>query len=123
MPSTKKSGKGLVTNHEAVIRRKRGQQKGSQGMVAQSDRIFLWYIEEHDLSDEQKVCANCRLPYHRKPALDESGNIIEVKVEAYTRTIKRPAISLPVFASIPRLFSWRHHREFSLVSNLGAVSG
>ncbi len=89
--SEKKSASKSEKTHDAGNNRKRGQQKGSQGH-GRTERPDLPVVyEEHDLSDEQKICANCRLPYHRNQALDESGHIIEVKVEAYTRSIKRPA--------------------------------
>ncbi len=89
--STSQSEKDNGADSNTATRRKRGQQKGSQGH-GRTERPGLPVVDEElDLSDEQKACSNCRLPFNRNPALDESSDIIEVNVQAYTRHIKRPA--------------------------------
>ena len=86
--SPKKSEKD---NTNASLRRRRGQQPGSQGH-GRTERPGLPIIhEENDLRDAEKICLTCGLSYQRNPALDEHSDVIEVEVSAHIRRIKRPA--------------------------------
>jgi len=78
-------------NTDTSLRRRRGQQPGSQGH-GRTQRPGLAVIhEENDLRDAEKICLTCGLPYKRNPALDEHSDVIEVEVSAHIRRIKRPA--------------------------------
>jgi transposase len=71
--------------------RHRGQQPGSRGH-GRTDRANLPIVhEESDLPNEKKVCALCGLPYQRNAALDETSDLIEVKVRAHLRRLHRHA--------------------------------
>ena len=71
--------------------RPRGQQPGSPGH-GRTPRPDLPVINEKiDLQDDEKCCPCCGLPRMPRPALDETSDVIEVEVQAYTRRIQRPA--------------------------------
>ena len=71
--------------------RSRGQQPGSPGH-GRTPRPDLPVINETiDLQDDEKYCPCCGLPRMPRPALDETSDVIEVDVRAYTRRIQRPA--------------------------------
>jgi len=83
-----KSGKG---NGTPKSNRSRGQQPGSQGH-GRTQRSNLPIIDDEiDLSDDNKKCPSCGLPHRRNSALDETSNVVEVEVSAYTRRYNRPA--------------------------------
>lgn len=69
----------------------RGQQPNSKGH-GRTERPDLPIINtKQDLPEDEKKCATCGLPPIATPALDEISEVIEVKVEAHTRRIHRPA--------------------------------
>jgi transposase len=69
----------------------RGQQQGSRGH-GRTPRPNLPVVNEKiDLPDDKKCCPDCGLSRIPRPALDETSDIIEVEVQAYTRRIHRPA--------------------------------
>lgn len=69
----------------------RGQQPNSKGH-GRTERPNLPIINtKQDLPEDEKKCATCGLPPIATPALDEISEVIEVKVEAHTRRIHRPA--------------------------------
>ena len=69
----------------------RGQQQGSRGH-GRTPRPNLPVLNETiDLPDDKKCCPDCGLSRLPRPALDETSDIIEVEVQAYTRRIHRPA--------------------------------
>lgn len=71
--------------------RHRGQQPGSRGH-GRTDRANLPIVhQESDLPNENKVCSLCGLPYQRNAALDETSDLIEVKVRAHLRRLHRKA--------------------------------
>ena len=71
--------------------RPRGQQPGYPGH-GRTPRPELPVIHETiDLQDDEKCCPCCGLPRMPRPALDETSDVIEVDVQAYTRRIQRPA--------------------------------
>ena len=85
--SAAKSEKG---EHNAT-KRNRGQQPGSAGH-GRTQRPDLPVIPEVlDLSEEEKSCSCCGLPYVPTPALDKQNDFIEVEVNAYIRRVRRPA--------------------------------
>lgn len=87
--SSNQTEKGHSAGNDTASRHQRGQQKGGQGHGRTERPDLPIRREEHDLGDEQKICADCGKPHRRTPALDESSDIIEVEVKAYIRRIKR----------------------------------
>jgi transposase len=71
--------------------RSRGQQPGSVGHGRTPRPDLPVILQTHDLTEEDKKCAFCGLPYLPIPALDECNEFIEVEVRAYTRRVRRPA--------------------------------
>jgi transposase len=72
-------------------KRRRGQQPGSRGHGRAKRPDLPIVPDESDLTEEEKSCPTCGLPYLSTPALDEHSDVIEVEVRAYTRHIRRPA--------------------------------
>ncbi|MGC1955413.1 MAG: transposase [Gammaproteobacteria bacterium] len=84
-----KSEKNNTAN--SLSNRHRGQQPGSRGH-GRTDRANLPIVhQESDLPNEKKVCSLCGLPYPRNAALDETSDLIEVKVRAHLRRLHRHA--------------------------------
>jgi len=74
-----------------ATKRKRGQHPGSTGH-GRTPRPDLPIIPEvRDLSEEEKSCQCCGLPYVSTPLFDKQNDFIEVEVKAYIRRIHRPA--------------------------------
>ena len=91
----KKTEKGSSGSSEAKKNpptgQPKGQQKGTQGH-GRTPRPKLPVDDVIvDLPEEQKRCPTCGLPYHRRAALDETSDVIEVLVKAYIRRYHRPA--------------------------------
>jgi len=83
-----KSEKGKANTSS---KRNRGQQPGSRGH-GRTQRPDLPVVhDEIDLTDAEKYCSTCGLPYQPNPALDEHSEVIEVEVRAHIRHIHRPA--------------------------------
>ena len=78
-------------NNATASKRSRGQQPGSAGHGRTPRPELPVMIQTHDLAEEDKKCACCGLPYLPNSALDECNEFIEVKVQAYTRRVRRPA--------------------------------
>jgi transposase len=91
----KKSEKHSTATSEksasSPARRPRGQQPGSRGHGRTPHPDLSLLNEKIDLPDDKKCCPCCGLPRIPRPALDETSDIIEVEVQAYTRRIQRPA--------------------------------
>lgn len=91
----KKTEKGASSSSEAKKNppagRPKGQQKGEpgHGRTPRPDLTVEGVIV--DLPEGQKKCPICGLPYHRRAALDETSDVIEVQVKAYVRRYYRPA--------------------------------
>ena len=72
-------------------KRRRGQQPGSVGHGRTRRPDLPIVPDESDLTEEERSCPTCGLPYLSTPALDEHSDVIEVEVRAYARHIRRPA--------------------------------
>ena len=69
--------------------RPRGQQPGSRGH-GRTPRPDLPIVSETvDLCDNEQHCSCCGLPHLPRPAMDDTSDVIEVEVQAYTRRIRR----------------------------------
>lgn len=94
----KKTEKNASCSSEADTKppskKTRGQRKGApgHGRTARPDLPVEDVIV--DLPDDQKKCPTCGLPYHRREALDETSDVIEVLVKAHIRRYHRPAYVL-----------------------------
>lgn len=82
-----KSEKGEQT----ATGRQRGQQSGSAGHGRTQRPDLPVITEARGLSEEEKSCPCCGLPYLATPALDKHNDFIEVEVKAYIRRIRRSA--------------------------------
>ena len=91
----KKSEKHSTANSEksesSPAKRPRGQQLGSRGHGRTARPDLPVMHEKIPLPDDQTCCPCCGLSRIPRPALDETSDIIEVEVQAYTRRIHRPA--------------------------------
>ena len=86
--NSSKNKKGSKANSSP---RKKGQQKNKKGH-GRTNRPNLPIIDEVlDLAPEDKKCSCCGLPYIPNPALDETSELVEVKVAAHIRRYHRPA--------------------------------
>ena len=91
----KKTEKGASGSSEAKKNpppgRPKGQQEGTSGH-GRTPRLKLPVDDVIvDLPEEKKKCPICGLPYHRRAALDQKSDVIEVLVKAYIRRYHRPA--------------------------------
>jgi transposase len=69
-------------------KRKRGQQRGAKSHGRRDHDHLPGKIEEQDLPEDKKCCAQCSRPF--KPiGLTEASEVIEVEVKAHRRIIKR----------------------------------
>lgn len=84
-----KSQKGNATDRPA--KRPRGQQPGGCGHGRTPRPMLAVVHDELDLGPTEQCCAQCGLPYLRKPALDEDSDVIEVEVRAHIRRYRRAA--------------------------------
>jgi transposase len=91
----KKSEKGNTPKSEANTGqpsvKPRGQQKGTPGHGRTQRPNLTVENDILDLPEGDKKCPNCGLPHQRCEGLDETSNVIEVEVKAYTRRYHRPA--------------------------------
>ena len=72
-------------------KRRRGQQPGSRGHGRTKRPDLPIVPDESDLTEEEKSCPTCGLPYLSTSALDEHSDVIEVEVKAHVRRIRRMA--------------------------------
>ncbi len=103
----KKSEKGKnhssedETNAGKPPSKPRGQQSGKPGH-GRTQRPKLPVVNgELDLSEEEKQCPTCRLPYQRNEKLDEESDVIEVEIKAHIRRYHRPAYTRNPACSCP----------------------
>lgn len=83
-----KNQKSSIENNQAGRKNRRGQQPGRKGH-GRSRQDNLPQIEEaYELSDEDRICPGCDLPYEEFPGSDDS-EVIEIEVKPYRRLIRR----------------------------------
>lgn len=68
--------------------RKRGHQPGAPGHGRRAHAQLPVHDESYELSSEEQCCPRCGLPYSSFPGTEDS-EMVEVKVKAYVRRIKR----------------------------------
>jgi transposase len=87
--------------------RKRGQQPGTPGHGRRAHAQLPVHEEPYELPPEEQCCPRCGLPYSSFPGTEDS-EMVEVKVKAYVRRIKRSrykrtcsCADLPVIITAP----------------------
>jgi transposase len=87
----KGKSRGSESDTNVSSGKSRGQAKGNPGH-GRTPRPDLTVVDVTvDLSEDQKKCPHCGLPHHRREALDETSDVIEVLVNAHVRRYHRPA--------------------------------
>lgn len=86
--SERSKGKNESTSSSSSKKRSRGQQKSNPAPKRRNHSHLPKHVEWIDLSEEQKRCSCCGLPFAEFHSTEDSEEI-EIEVKAYRRRIRR----------------------------------
>ncbi len=86
--SEKNVGKSGESSDNNKPKRKRGKQKGTPGHGRRKHKNLPVINEDYDLSEDEKNCPFCHLPFLPGFGIEES-EVVEVDVKAHIRRIRR----------------------------------